>query len=368
MFKKVIFLALVDTFDFDQIGGTDSYMRRLTNSMLALGVKVEWVFYDSKIYRSEIINDVDVIKFVQFNDALKYIETADVDCMISCFLKPIDRFRLLKYRLPFKMIGFKLFSLSFFYPDTLLKRMLRKIELKTVRYDSVLCVSKRLYDFNFNVSNKSHYLPPIIPKDYFKIGYEKIIKSTRHEINSLQVLFLGRLDPRKGINEVISIIESEDLSENIKWTVSGIYIPEDEGNVAALQRLQSFECVNFNEEKRSAYSSKVEERVLSYFANNDIFIQPYRTLASTVDLPLLILEAQASGCITITTLPEILSDYLYDKSIAIGDEFLKQSVSLLNHYVSSSIDCSLTNISLQALESEYGEEAVKDKIRKIFNV
>ena len=368
MFKKISFLALNDTFDFDQIGGTDSYMRRLTNSMLALGVTVEWVFYGAKYYRREIIKDVDIIKFVQFNDALKHIESSDTNYLITCFLKPLDRFKLLRYKLPFKKDSFKLFSLSFFYPDTFLKKTLRKIELNLVRYDAVLCVSKRLYDFNASISNNSHYLPPIIPKSYFKVGYDKLSNLPYEENRNLRALFLGRLDPRKGIKEVISVIENKDLSNNIEWAVSGIYIPEDEGNVAALQRLKSCQSVKFNEESRSAYSLEVESRVLSYFANNDVFLQPYRSLASTVDLPLLILEAQAAGCTVLTTLPEILNDYLYDKSEAVANKFVEQSVCLLNEYTSGSINYCMTNKALQALGSEYSEQAIEKRVKGIFNV
>ena len=38
-----------------------------------------------------------------------------------------------------------------------------------------------------------------------------------------------------------------------------------------------------------------------------------------MDLPLLILEAQACGCIVITSLPELLNDYLLYPSIAFKD-------------------------------------------------
>ena len=368
MQKKISFLALNATFDFDQIGGTDSYMRRLTSMILELGIEVEWVFYGAKNYSRDSCQGVKIIKYGLFNDALKYIESTDTNYLISCFLKPIDRFKLLKYRLPFKKNNFKLFSLSFFYPETVLKKTLRKIELCLVQYNGVLCVSKRLYDFNAGISHNVHYLPPIIPKSYFEIGYDKASNSAVTENSNLRALFLGRLDPRKGINEVISVIESVELTKNIEWSVSGIYIPEDDGNVAALQRLKSCQSVKFHEESRSSYSLKVESRVLSYFTHNDVFLQPYRSLASTVDLPLLLLEAQAAGCIVLTTLPEILNDYLYDKSEAIADKFVEKSVCLLNQYTSISTNYCITNEALQELELEYSEDAIENRLKGILNV
>jgi hypothetical protein len=103
-------------------------------------------------------------------------------------------------------------------------------------------------------------------------------------------------------------------------------------------------------------------------SNNDIFIQPYRTLASTVDLPLLLLEAQAAGCTTLTTLPKVLNDYLYDKSEAIEGDFVEQSICRLNNIMSNSLSCCMTNEGLTSLQAEYSEKAIEDRLKEILNV
>ena len=46
---KIGFIALNETFDFNQIGGTDSYMRRLSISLVEKGHKIDWLFYNSEI-------------------------------------------------------------------------------------------------------------------------------------------------------------------------------------------------------------------------------------------------------------------------------------------------------------------------------
>lgn len=367
MIKKVIFFALDDTFDFDQIGGTDSYMRRLSKLLIGLGLEVVWVFYGAHKYSKVSHEDVNVIKFEYFKDAVEYSISNSGSFLVTCFIKPIDRFRMIKHRLALRKNQIKLISLSFFYPDTFIKKVLRKIELKLVKYDDVICVSKRLYSFNEDIIDTVHYLPPIIPDAYFNIGLSKL-SNKKNENKQVNALFLGRLDPRKGINEVIAILENDILSKQIHWTVSGIYIPEDKGNIEALNRLKNFDNVAFNEENRIAYSDKVENRVLDFFLNNDIFIQPYRTLASTVDLPLLILEAQAAGCITFTTLPEVLSDYLYGKSEAIEHDFISQCTDKLNALIKNSMHYSLAEKDLASLRLEYSEQSTEKRLKDIFIV
>lgn len=366
MFKKVIFFALNDTFDFDQIGGTDSYMRRLSRLLIRLGREVVWVFYGAEKY-SKISNEgVSVIKFESLDDALKYTISDGDSYFVACFLKPLDRFRAIKYRAAFRKNHIKVLSLSFFFPDTFVKKFIRKLELKFVKYDAVLCVSKRLYRFNKCVIDNSYYLPPIIPDSYFNVGFSKLSNKEKEKV--VNVLFLGRLDPRKGINEVIAIIESNILKKQICWTVSGIYIPEDQGNIAALNRLKTCDNVTFNQECRGAYSKNVENRVLNFFSNNDIFIQPYRTLASTVDLPLLLLEAQAAGCTTLTTLPEVLNDYLYNKSEAIEGDFVTQCIKRLNCIAADPMAYRLGESGLVSLQLEYSERAIEKRLREILNV
>ena len=45
---KIGFIALNKTFDFYQIGGTDSYMRRLSISLIERGFEIDWLFYNSQ--------------------------------------------------------------------------------------------------------------------------------------------------------------------------------------------------------------------------------------------------------------------------------------------------------------------------------
>ena len=115
---NIKFLSLSHTFDINQIGGTDSYMRRLSDALIEGGYKVEWIFYESHEDTKIQINNLKIKKYKYFTDAL---EDFCKDCKgihIVCYLKPFDRFKLFKLR--FKE-NFNLYSLSWFYPESLLK-------------------------------------------------------------------------------------------------------------------------------------------------------------------------------------------------------------------------------------------------------
>lgn len=331
---KYVFFAFHKTFSWSQIGGTDSYMRRLSLALLETGASVEWVFYGSEKESAEVKGGVLINDFSSFSDAIVYLELTNA-CIITCFLKPEDRFKFAFKRF-FSQKFAKVYSLSFFYPDTIFKKTVRILELIVARYAGVACVSERLLTFNSKFHKSVFYLPPIVPESYFNIGKKKLdrLKSC-HRFNN--ILFLGRLDPRKGVNEVLDIIESGALGGRYRWRISGIYIESDAGNIEALKRIETLPDVEFFEEKRSEYSENVEQRVLSFFEQADWFLQPYKSLSSTVDLPLLLLEAQASGCVVLTTLPDRLSPYLTFPSVAVEGNFKIRAVDHLEKFCSAGV-------------------------------
>ena len=67
--------------------------------------------------------------------------------------------------------------------------------------------------------------------------------------------------------------------------------------------------IKYVEVDRQSYSKLAEKKVMDILKRTHVFIQPYQTLDSTLDTPLLLLEAMASLCAVITTpvgnIPEI---------------------------------------------------------------
>ena len=205
-------------------------------------------------------------------------------------------------------------------------------------------------------------LPPIVPKKYFDIGRSKITEGNiLNTTNKLNVIFIGRLDPKKGINKIIKILKDNDLNKILNWTISTIIIESDKNNKNILDQLSKIDNINFIFNDRQKYSLSIENKVCDLLRENSVFVQPYENLKTTVDLPLLILESQAAGCILLTTLPEILNNYLIGESKAFGIEFEENFKQYIFTLISSR-DSTLNLDTLRKFEKEYSE----DKITGIF--
>ena len=355
--KKVVnFVAYKNTFEWDQIGGTDSYMRRLSLGLINSETKVNWLFYGKKDIAISPVEELKIYHFNSFKNLFTQIEKLN-EPIIICYLKPIDRLKLIFYSLN-KNIN--LYYLSFFFPDNILKKTLRYLEIKFTRYKSIFCVSKRILLFTKKIKSNAIFLPPIIPSQYFSIGKEKITK--RIPINGkINVSFIGRLDPRKGIYEVINLI-NQNKNKNINWLISGIYISNDIKKTQILNTLKRLPKVIFVEENRNIYNHKTEKRLLRFFKECNIFLQPYKNLSSTVDLPLLILEAQASGCIVLTTLPKVLNRYIINPSKTFSSEsYIRNSQEFINSFVINYENIKISLKDLLYLEHEYSEDNIIEK-------
>jgi len=64
---------------------------------------------------------------------------------------------------------------------------------------NIFCSSKRLTDFMGKFTKKAVYLQPIVPLEYF------INPKDKNNSENINVTFLGRIDPRKGIKNVIDL-------------------------------------------------------------------------------------------------------------------------------------------------------------------
>lgn len=361
---KIAFVALKGTYDIDQIGGTDSYLRRLSKELIKNGHDVEWLFYGKRAEDITSKFGLKIKNFNSFSSLWQYSLDSDFDKTIVGYIKPLDRISLFLKKF-FGKNPKALYSLVFFYPDNLVKKIVRAMDVFFTGYNAVICASERLRNFNKKFSKKSFWLPPIIPELYFNIGYAKLEKSAFSECRGVPTIFLGRLDPKKGINEIIKLIEDSHLKNRVNWTVSGIYIPEDEGNINALRILKSNDNVELHVEDRKKYSEDVDNRVANFFSKNAFFLQPYTKLATTVDLPLLILEAQAAGCIVLTTLPKILDRYLVGGSCAFEENYVANVRQYLLQTKSQLYFNTISSKNLEHLEARYSSTVIYNSFIKI---
>ena len=198
---SVTFIADKNCFSLTKIGGTDSYMRRLTDVLLQNSIKINLVYCNSNCVKNYKYKNITIYELPNIKSVIKLIK--NLDNIFICYLSLSDRIKFILYRNIF-CFRKKISLILFFYPDTFLKKISRIIEFGMINYSSIICVSKRINNFANEFHRKTCFLPPIIPDSYIKKGLSRIEKNSNNKrLNN--ALFLGRIDARKGILEVIKL-------------------------------------------------------------------------------------------------------------------------------------------------------------------
>lgn len=323
---KIAFLGLKQAFDYFQIGGTESFARRLSNELKQNGIEVDYVLYGDKEDRElSSAHGITLRYFKSFGGALDAIDRK-YDHIVTIYLLPKDR---LKYAFFRRTAGkSSLFHFIYFsWPDSLIKRKLYFSEARLFPYNGKLfCISKRQYEYVSKWAKNAEYLLPPVPESYFLRPEEKPINER------IRITFLGRVDQGKGINEVIEIFNALKEGNRFECSIYGIHIPEHKESLKIHNWLKSQNAIKYIEVDRQKYSPAVEEFVKNILRETDIFIQPYQRLSSTIDMPLLLLEAMASLCAVVTkpfgNIPDI---YGKSKFLVSPDRFVQDAIELLRN-------------------------------------
>jgi glycosyltransferase involved in cell wall biosynthesis len=323
---KITFFGLQNSFDYFQIGGTESFVRRITLQLIDEGKEVDYILYDSK--ESKELNPVPglTIKyFKSIKEALNAMRKG-YQHIVEIYLFPKDRLKFAMFRRKnCQSISFHFIYFS--WPDSSLKRKLYFSEAKLFPYNGKLfCISERQYDYVRRWAKNAVYLLPPVPEDYFLKPEEKPVNKR------IKVTFLGRIDPGKGINEVIEILIALKNNKGFECTIYGIHIPEHKGSLKIHKWLKNQNNIRYIEVDRQKYTPAVEKFVKDVLKNTDIFLQPYQKLSSTIDTPLLLLEAMASLCVVVTkpfgNIPDI---YGKSRFLISPERFVQDSIKLLNN-------------------------------------
>ena len=122
----------------------------------------------------------------------------------------------------------------------------------------------------------------------------------------------------------------QESSKNFECAIYGVLIPTDPGVEEIAKRLRKHPYLRYVEVERDNYTPAIDEKVCTILKETDIFVQPYRTLESTVDTPLLLLEAMASLC-AVMTRPVGDVERIYGESpfLIRGDSFVDSAMELL---------------------------------------
>jgi len=308
--QKIAFIGYYKTFRYQDIGGQNSIVRRISNSMSA-NREIFHLSYgiESKRFNASI-NGIKQHHFVNFRSMLHFAYENDILDLIIVYLKPVDYLKLLTFRIFHETMTFH--ALITGMSSTFLKRTIYKLTTRRVVNGKIFCVSKRLASvFETCGERVIHILPPVDDSFFCDMSFrdKKIPKKIR-------IAFMGRIDHGKGADIAIKFFENCTLPpERFEFFLYGYPLESDARSLAIHNKLLDKNCtINYVQTLLwNGYSPKVDEFLSSIIDEVDLFYLPYRTINSTIDTPLVPLEILSRGGIFLTTDFQQLRDITYDK-------------------------------------------------------
>ena len=339
---RLAFYAYYESFDFYRVGGTDSFLRRLTFSLIKIdeNIKIEYILYGDKNKTSEINSNLKLVYIKDFNLSLDYIAKNNFNHIVNTWLLMDDR--KFFHQFSKQIIITKFHNILFFYPDTRLKKLRKLYEFIRFKNNGKnFIVSGRQMDIYQPFCKNLTMLNPPVDEKYFTGISGKVP-------NKINITFLGRLDPRKGVDKVINIFQNLNPLGLFKLSIYGIHIPEDPESIEIYEWLKNQDSINFYEVEREKFTPEIDQLVVDVLHETDVFIQPYQNLDSTVDTPLLILEAMACNCAVISTrLSPILDIYKESDFLLSYDNFEKKAIELLRGITPEMVQSEKKRVSLE---------------------
>ncbi|EKQ54520.1 MAG: glycosyltransferase [Methanobacterium sp. Maddingley MBC34] len=309
---RIAFFGYHKSFDFDKIGGTNSLVRRISLELVKdHNITVDYVIYGTSSEKIENNSGITSNYFNKLKEALNSLK--NYDHVVTMYIPPGDFINYALFRRKEKNnIFFHIIYTD--WPRSFIKRNAFFIFNSLWRYNGKsFSISPRIKDALKKWGDESVFLLPPVPLDYFmEIGNNK-------NLGNLRVTFIGRVDVGKGVLEVIDILNQLAQDENIILKFYGIHWEDDPEAVKIHKNLSSQNKFDYISLDFNHYSSEVEEMVQDILRETDIFLQPYRHLSSSIDMPLLILEAMASLCAVITR-PYGDIPRIYGESVCLVDD------------------------------------------------
>lgn len=314
---KIAFIGWEGAYSYKEIGGMNAYVLRLAENLLSSKAKVSLFYLSKTSGESEIYRGIEIEYFNTFDENLKHRLT-EFDHTITIYFHRKDRSKWKDIRLQLKHVKHHLVISA--WPDSFFKRNLRMIEINMMKYSGYhLCMSPRISKLSSFFGNKSEVVYPPVPISFYK-------DKSRENYHKLRIAFMGRLDPGKGALEAMNFFRCiRSQVHDFEVSIYG-YAWESEESI----RVKSEICdsdIHLVESKLCESPMEAESQVRGIFANIDILYLPYRSLQSTIDSPLVMLEGMASGCLVLTKDIGDLKE-IYGSNVTVVDDILDYSLLL----------------------------------------
>jgi len=317
---KIAFAGITDSFDFDYVGGASSVIRRIAIALVETGNQIDFVQYGTA---SD--NEFDIRKnfkqrnFMTFDGFLNGLKE-NYDHIVYIYIKPSERVKFANFRnvCPQHTVFHQIYL---HWNESWLKRQLYFVERRLFPFNGRLfCVSPRIYNYVAKWSDKATLLLPSVPESYFLSPSEKSNSS------KLRIAYLGRVDPGKGTMEAVEVIEYLRSLPNIQSKICGFSWPRLPDTVNLEKKLLANKNIRYEIIKPDKWTEKIDDNLRNLLRETDILLLPYKKLSSTIDVPLLLLEAMASLCAVISTplgdIPDLYGHSYFSLSEKWDSEFV----------------------------------------------
>ncbi|MDP7039617.1 MAG: glycosyltransferase [Myxococcota bacterium] len=289
--QRIAFWGVQSSFDFKHIGGTNALCRRLTYELTKQGHCVTYVYFNSAETKTEQLNGMTFKYNKDYHAALKHLQ-GNFDHIVSLYIPRALRWNWQQWGQKNKHVT-KCHSFVQGWPDNPFKRLAGDIERRVLRPSgTVFCLSPRLHKKTLLMQNSraALFLPPV-PDIFFMKPRSKPTST------SLRINFMGRIDGGKGIKDVETFFDYvHQRRPDIKLGIYGYSWKEDEVLNSTEQRLSQSSSFHYEPCHYDAYSAETDHSITKLYQETDILFLPYRTLSTTIDTPLVLLEGLAHLC------------------------------------------------------------------------
>jgi len=359
---SIAFFGSNGSFDYHQIGGTDSLARRLAVELIHMGEEVRFIHFNCVNERAESTPEgISLFYFVRLDDALRYMG-GRFSHVFSIYVPPKYRPTWLWFRKneSFRTHFHKLYAT---WSESWLKRTIGFAEAMVIPYNGTLfCVSPRLKRSVSKLSNRSQLLIPPVPDNYFLCPDEKPMS------NRLRITYMGRIDLNKGVRVAIDLFRFlAKKAPDIKTRICGFSWKHKMETVKIHHELLRQDVINYEHAEYENYFEAVGDSVRRILKETDILFLPYIKLSSTIDTPLLMLEGMANLCAIVTrplgSLPEIYGT----NEFMLEDISDQESCLRLFRLIWSRINVEHRRLAIRCKELEFSASEVANAISLMLN-
>jgi len=325
----ITFFGISKSFGYWQIGGTDSFYRRIGQELVRLGHSVEFVHYACEQEDTqETSSGITIATFQDFQKALDYLASREGPVVVNA-IAARDRLSFIRFRR--RLAKQSRFHMVYsYYAPTFHGRLKHFLEALILPYNGgAICMSQRLAGCAARFRNKAAFVLPPVPQNY----YCPIDAKTQHVNRPLVVTYVGRLEEGKGIREAIDILERLATHDRFECRIYGYSFDGDRLADDYHDRITGNNTILYRRLTHKSWSLDMEVQLATALRETDFLLLPYQTVSSSIDTPLLLLEGMANLCCCITRplaeIPNLYGDspfLINDKSV---DGFASKASELI---------------------------------------